>query len=178
MHAAVDPHRVLHLEDRITSAAISVSRQFYTLAASGKQIMHDARRSWCPCSTQHGTVCTDSGSLSTDARMCAALGRIPLLLQHLVYVLLQRRLTFQWDVWDGPPLPSLAALDQATCRFLQTAADSLTSSSTHTPRSGEQHLAGRPLLDQGAMHVPAGLGVMREAMPTTGGHQPPLAAAA
>ena len=63
--------------------------------------------------------------------LCVALYRILKLLQCLVCASMQRRLTFQWDVWDGPPLHSLATLDQATCRFLQTAAAALTSSSTH-----------------------------------------------
>ena len=53
----------------------------------------------------------------------------------LMHSSLQRRLTFQWDLWTGRPLLSLPAVEQATCRFLLTAAASLTSSSTYSLRS-------------------------------------------
>jgi hypothetical protein len=46
---------------------------------------------------------------------------------------LQCRLTFQWDLWNGRPLSSLAAIAHATCRFLQTAATSLVTSSNMYP---------------------------------------------
>lgn len=48
-------------------------------------------------------------------------------LNRLSHVLMQRRLTFQWDLWSGRPLISLAAVEQAACRFLQSAATVLAS---------------------------------------------------
>ena len=50
---------------------------------------------------------------------------------------MQRRLTFQWDLWSGRPLDSLVAMEMATCRFLLSAAVVLASSNTHALKEAE-----------------------------------------
>jgi hypothetical protein len=47
---------------------------------------------------------------------------------------MQRRLTFQWDLWSGRPLLNPDTMQYATSRFLLAAAASLKSSSAYSLR--------------------------------------------
>ena len=119
---AVDPHRDLHDDTPFTSAAIASLGHFLPsmLQASdarsfihGSLLAHVIDSSTARCMS--GVVKCDNRNQSESR-----------LLKCLVHVSLQRRLTFQWDLWSGRPLISLKTLQQATCRFLLTAAASLT----------------------------------------------------
>lgn len=63
--------------------------------------------------------------------------RHSLLLTSLLHYSVQRRLTFQWDLWSGRPLESLAVMEAATCRFLLSATAVLASSNPHALRQAE-----------------------------------------
>jgi hypothetical protein len=135
MLAAVDVHRILHIDSLFTSAAIAAIGKSIPLLSQAR-IYHFGALALCrhtpsclpPAHQMHFSI-TSRFSIPDDWPW--------MLRTSLGTASMQSRLTFQWDLWNGRPLLSLDAMSLATYRFLLAAIASLTSTSTYSLRQAE-----------------------------------------
>lgn len=132
VHAAVDVHRPLHFDTLYTVAAFALLGRLLT--ALPQASIYD-RAVVDPCVPAHSVNLRAAEHWPASIRPCILDGGVCVIPVHKPgSASVQRRLTFQWDLWSGRPLDNLDAMLYATWRFLLAAAASLTFSRAYSLR--------------------------------------------